>query len=308
MPDLVTIGHFVLDLIISPKIANPAVTPGGPPTFVSLAAKKLGARVGVVSKVGKDFLEHLTWLRENGVDVSHVKVLKDASTTSFVLRYGDSRRRLQLRNKAPQIFLKDIPTSLRAKAIHVAPVADELSVEILRELRNRTPLLSIDPQGFLREFDKRGYVKPKRLDYVSFLQHCDVFKSSSEEAKTITRCSKLGVSMEKIGELGVKIVLVTMGRKGVVVRFNGEFYHVPACIPQVLKDTTGAGDAFIGGFLATYIQNEEPLRCCCVGSAAASFVVEGVGSERFGERDEVYERATEIYEKGIKPLPRDAVA
>jgi hypothetical protein len=37
-----------------------------------------------------------------------------------------------------------------------------------------------------------------------------------------------------------------------------------------------------------------------VGSASASFVVEGIGPERFGERQETYERAKEIYEKQLK--------
>jgi len=55
MFDLVTVGHFAIDLILSPKIANPRLTLGGSPTYVSLAARKLGARGSVISKVGKDF-------------------------------------------------------------------------------------------------------------------------------------------------------------------------------------------------------------------------------------------------------------
>ncbi len=304
MLDLVTVGHFVLDLIISPRIANPQVTLGGPPTFVSLAASKLGTSVGVVSKVGKDFPKHFSWLRESGVDISHVKVAKSASTTSFKLTYNRGRRRLQLRNKAPRIFPEEIPASLHARVIHVAPVVDELSVEILGKLRDRASLLSIDPQGLIREFDENGYMKPKRLDDVTFLQHCDIFKSSLGEIKTMTRCSKLEEAMKNISELGVRIVLVTMGAKGIKAHFGGESYHVSACRPEVLKDTTGAGDAFIGGFISEYIQNKDPVWCCCVGSAAASFVVEGVGPERFGEKSRVYARATKIYEKGLSHCER----
>jgi len=305
--DLVTVGHFVVDLIVSPKIANPTVTLGGSPTFVSLAATNLGAKVGVVSKVGGDFLKHLAWLRKNNVDLSHVQIVENASTTSFVIRYLGGRRKLVLKSRAPEILLEDILPSLSTKAVHVAPVANELSAEVVHALRERTAILSVDPQGFVREFDAAGNVKPKPLDDTTFLQHCDIFKSSIQEIKMVARDAKLRASMEKVRELGVKIVLATMGGKGVVAHFGGEFYHIPACKPKVLRDPTGAGDTFIGAFLAEYIRGKEPLWCCCVGSAAASFVVEEVGSQRFGEKDEVYERATEIYEKGIKPLPREAV-
>lgn len=307
MLDLITIGHFVLDLIISPRIACPKLTLGGPPTFVSLAANKLCCKVGVVSKVGEDFRKHLVWLHTNKVDLSNVQIVEDASTTRFVITYNNGDRLLQLKNKAPKISLKDIPISLRAKAIHVAPIANELSINTIRKLRTRTQLLSIDPQGFLREFDETGSMKPKRLGDLSFLEHCDVFKLSIQEIKMITRHAQLGASIKQISKCGVKIVLVTLGKKGILAYFGKEFYFIPACKPTTLKDSTGAGDVFIGAFLAEYVQGREPLWCCCTGSAAASFVIEDVGPGRFGEKAEVYERATEIYKKGIKPLPQDSV-
>ncbi|MFQ6068338.1 MAG: carbohydrate kinase family protein [Candidatus Bathyarchaeia archaeon] len=307
MFDLVTIGHFVLDLIISPKISCPKVTLGGPATFVSLAAKKLGAKVGVVSKVGGDFQKHLPWLRRNGVNLSYVQVVENAFTTRFVLTYDDGNRKLQLKKKAPQIAIKDVPASLHARAIHVAPVANEFSTEMIQKLRSKTSLLSIDPQGFLREFDRIGSMKLKRLGDMSFLKQCDVFKSSLQEIRIITGHSKPEASIKTIREYGVKIVLVTLGKKGILANLGEEFYHIPACKPRILKDSTGAGDVFIGAFLAEYLKGKEPLWCCCVGSAAASFVIEDVGSQRFGEEDKVYERATKIYEKGIKPLPHDTI-
>ena len=253
--------------------------------------------------MGKDFEKSLLWLQENNIDLSQVQVVKNASTTCFVLTYSNGNRKLQLKNMAPQIVLKDIPFSLKAKVIHIAPVANELSVDVIRQLRKKTPLLSIDPQGFLREFDKAGNVRLKRLSDVNFLQQCDVFKSSIEEAKMAAGHPNLRDSMKKIRKCGVKIVLATMGKSGIVAHLGEEFYHIPACKPKMLKDPTGAGDVFVGAFLAEYIRGKEPLWCCCVGSAAASFIVEEIGSQRFGGKNEVYERATKIYEKEIKPLP-----
>ena len=302
--DLVTVGHFVIDRIISSKITNPQETLGGPPTFVSLAANKLGAKVGAISKVGKDFHKYIRWLEENRVDMSHVQVVENAFTTKFTLTYKGGKRELRLEHKAPQIVPEDVPSSLFAKVIHVSPVIKEIPMSIIPELKNRATLLSIDPQGFLREIDKKGKVKLKRLEDSGVLKYCDVFKSSVQEIRTIMGHASLETSMKRIREYGVKIILVTLGKKGILAYFDERFYHIPACKPKILKNSTGAGDVLVGAFLAEYIQGKEPLWCCCVGSAAASFIIEVVGSKRFGEKNEVWERATEIYEKGIKPLPK----
>ena len=81
---------------------------------------------------------------------------------------------------------------------------------------------------------------------------------------------------------------------------EGTAYEIPAYTPNKIVDPTGAGDAFIGGFLAEYVRGREILWCGCVGSAAASTVVEGVGPTFLGDRDEIYRRANLLYEKGIK--------
>jgi hypothetical protein len=70
MFDLVTVGHFAIDLITSPKITKPKQTLGGSPTYVSLAARKLDTKVSVISKVGEDFSDrYIAWLKANGVDL-----------------------------------------------------------------------------------------------------------------------------------------------------------------------------------------------------------------------------------------------
>ena len=66
------------------------------------------------------------------------------------------------------------------------------------------------------------------------------------------------------------------------------------------RDPTGAGDAFIGAFLAEYVSGKDPEWCSCVGSAASSFVVEGIGPAEFGEKEETYLRARQIYGKELK--------
>jgi len=77
MFDLTTVGHFAIDLISSPTIVSPKPTLGGPPIYTSLAARKLSARVSVISKVGEDFTEeYVTWLKSQGVNLARLKLVK----------------------------------------------------------------------------------------------------------------------------------------------------------------------------------------------------------------------------------------
>jgi sugar/nucleoside kinase (ribokinase family) len=68
----------------------------------------------------------------------------------------------------------------------------------------------------------------------------------------------------------------------------------------MVVDPTGAGDVFIGAFLIEYTRAKETVWCACVGSAAASMVVESLGATSIGQKDEIYRRAEALYEKGIK--------
>jgi len=299
--DLVTMGHFAIDTICSPSMDFPKQMLGGPPTYVSVAAAKLGAKVSVVSKVGEDFSNtYIKWLKNNKIDLSGLKRVKSASTTQFIIRYRkNGSRKLQLKARAPSIFAEDLPENLQAKAVHVAPIAGEVSEETIDKLRKSVSVLSLDPQGFVRSFDARGNVGLRHWKGQAILEQVDVFKSSLNEIKAIAGTNKLNVAMKAISDYGVKIVIVTKGRKGSSLLFDGLLFSVPAYKSARIVDPTGAGDAFSGAFLAECVRRKDPLWCSCVGSASASFVVGGTGPERFGEKEETYERAKEIYEKQL---------
>jgi len=301
MFDLVTVGHFSIDTITAPRTTSSRRVLGGSPTYVSLAAARLGASVSVISKVGEDFPDrYVKWLKAQEVGLSWLIRVIDVSTTQFILDYRDFKRKLQLKSRAPDICQEDIPASVRARAIHVAPIANEINQDVINELRRRTTLLSLDPQGFVRSFDEQGNVRLKRWEGQRVLEHIDVYKSSSEEIEMMTGLKNPRKAMKRVHDLGVRAVVVTRGVRGSVLLFERAFYDVPACRSRVVSDPTGAGDAYIGAFLAEYVRGKEPLWCACVGAAMASFVVEGVGPTVFGDREETCARAREIYEKGIK--------
>ena len=202
-----------------------------------------------------------------------------------------------MKSKGGPISLEDLPNSIQAKAIHIAPIAGEISYEVIKYLKKYSGCLSIDPQGMTRRFNSKGMVKCSADMDQRLLGLIDIYKSSFEEIVALTKQSDLRAAIKTIHGLGPKIVIVTMGAKGSVLSIADKIYNIPACHSEKVVDPTGAGDVFIGAFLTEYVAGKDPLWCACVGSAAASFVVEGVGATFFGERNDIYNRANSIYDK-----------
>ncbi|MEM1586930.1 MAG: PfkB family carbohydrate kinase [Candidatus Bathyarchaeia archaeon] len=297
MFDLITIGHFSIDFILLPGETKPRRRPGGPPTYTSISARKIGATVSVVSKVGRDFPEaYLKWLRRQGVDLSHLRIDESSKTTSFLIRYYlDKEREMILRSRAPPIYAEDIK-ELEARAIHISPIANEVPITLIKKAANITLTLSLDPQGLLRRFNSEGKVSLHGIDDLSFLKYIEVFKASEMELKTLTGSRDTLKALRMVRGLGVKVAIATIGGGGAFISFNDRIFYIPAAQSKKFVDPTGAGDSFIGGFLAEYIKGEDVLWCASVGSSAASYVVEGVGPKGFKGRKKIYERSRKVYE------------
>ncbi len=301
--DVAVIGHLSIDTILLPSRTAPFVVLGGSAAYTSFAAKRLQATASIISKVGGNFPEaYLWWLRQEGIDVSGVTKLENASTTSFELAYKADlcERVLKLKSKGLPICLADVPVDLQAKAIHIAPIANEVSFEVVEHLKHCSEVLSLDPQGLLRSFDEAGNVTENASLDTRIFSLINIYKSSLNEIYTLTGEPELKAAIKAIHDVGVETVIVTMGTKGSVLSVEGAQFNIAACPSQVVVDPTGAGDVFMGGFLNEYLRQKDSVWCACVGSAAASLVVEGIGPTYFGTKEEIYRRAKTLYEKELK--------
>jgi sugar/nucleoside kinase (ribokinase family) len=301
--DVAVIGHFSIDTILLPSRTAPFVILGGAAIYTSFAAKRLEATTAIISKVGGNFPEaYLWWLKQEGIDLSGVTKRADEQTTCFELSYNSdlSDRELKLKSKGSPIDLADVPADLQAKVIHIAPIANEVSFEVVEHLKHCAEILSLDPQGLLRTFDEAGNITENSSVDKRIFELINIYKSSLNEIYALTGKSELKHALKAIHDFGVETVIVTMGAKGSVLSVEGAQYAIAASPSQVLVDPTGAGDVFIGGFLTEYLHQKEPTWCACVGSAAASLVIEGIGPTCFGKKEEIYRRAKVLYEKELK--------
>lgn len=295
MFDLVVVGHLTVDEVILPDERRTQA--GGAVLYTSVAANKMDLRVGVASKVGQDYpREYLGEMETRGIDISQVEVLRDAPTTRFILNYTGNERRLSLRGHCRPIEPEDLHY-LGAKVAHIAPVLDEVPVETVSEISKRCEILSLDPQGYVRQVAEDGEVNPKTWFDPEILSLLNVFKSSTGELQWIVRLENPWDAMERIRRSGPEVVISTWGRKGALMLVDKKRYQVPTFPPAKTLDLTGAGDAFIGGFISQRLQNEDVLWSVSIGAALASYLIETRGCRINASKGEIIERAHWIRER-----------
>ena len=296
MFDLAVVGHLCIDYI-SINGSKPRRALGGPPTYTSLAAKALGLKTAIISKVGEDFpKEYLSFLAEKGVNLSWLKIIKGAESTKFLLEYYCGERKLKLLGLAPKIMEEDVPRNVKFSASHVSPVAGEIGFRAIRKLRSQSRIMTLDAQGFVRSFNNHGYVNLVPWCDFRILGLVDVFKASLEEIRLIAASKSLEDTIKHIHGLGVKVVIVTMGSNGSLIsNTDNGAYFIPTYKQVNVVDSTGAGDAYMAGFLQAYIRGENIAWCGCMGASTSSFILENFGPSKFGSLKEVYNRAEKLY-------------
>ena len=114
---------------------------------------------------------------------------------------------------------------------------------------------------------------------------CDFITPNESEAESITG---IAVRTPKDAELaadellarGAGAALVTLGSQGVLYKDAGETVHIPAIIADPVVETTGAGDAFNGGFAAAVAEGMGAVDAVRFGSAAAGISVTRPGTAK----------------------------
>lgn len=281
--NIIFCGHITDDILEIKNERNYSI--GGSVTYGSFCASNFGLKCGIVSKVGRDF--KLDEFISRGIDVDGVK--RNEHTTTFVNSYGiDSRRTQRVINKCTSITTDDVPEKYKeTDYFHLGSVLDEISLEIIQELKQK--FLSLDPQGFFRKI-KNNLVLPKKWEDMDlFLKYIDLIKISSEELINISEYEEYAIEkMKKYCD----IIIVTKGEKGSTI-YEKKRIDIPVIPPKEVVDPTGAGDAYIAGFLYKFIKGEDIEKCGLFASSSASLILEGLGCSKIPTEKEVNLRLKE---------------
>lgn len=261
--DVVALGEILIDMTFAGKSESGQTlfeqNPGGAPANVLSAVKRLGGEVAFIGKVGDDM--HGNFLLETleKEDICTDGVVVDDSvftTLAFVNIDEKGDRSFSFARKPGAdtcLSFDEVKKELieNTKIFHVGSLSltDEpvksATFKALDMAKSLGKIISYDPnwRAPLWKSEEEGKKGMRML-----IPYVDIIKISDEETKLLTDFESPEDASAALINQGVKIVIVTMGEKGALVRTKDGFV---TCNAQNTKavDTTGAGDAFMGSFL-----------------------------------------------------------
>ena len=292
MPELVSIGECMIELFSDQPLEEAATfhrSMAGDTLNILVAAARLGTSTGYVTRLGRDpFASYLlsAW-RAEGIDVSQVKEVDGFNAVHFValLPGGDRDFIYYRRGSAPStIEPSDLePDYLAsAKVLHVSGITQAISssarATVLRAVeiaRDRGVSVSYDP-NYRRQLwsphEARSAME-ELLPYVSYF-----LPSVPSDSEALLETSDPRKVIDHVRGEGVNVVAVKCGSAGAVVGVREDVFAVPAHSAGPVIDTTGAGDAFNGGFLHGLLRGMTPRHAATLGSIAAGLKVRGRGA------------------------------
>lgn len=258
-PDFLCIGFFCHD------VSGDTYVLGGAASYCSLAASKLGMNTAVVTSVGADFLFFNTFQKE-GIAVCNKPAPK---TTVFHNIYKAGIRTQYLYDRANTIEEEDLPKAwVTTPIVKFCLIADEVDLSLLKAFPNALKAATI--QGWLRQWDSKGKISPKTMDW-ELLNTIDIILFSDADIPNIEKV--LPILTKK-----VEVVVMTKGANGASIFYKEKQYNFPA-YPVQEVNPTGAGDVFAAAFVVEYSKQQNIASAAAYAHTVASFVVEQEGAQ-----------------------------
>lgn len=282
--DLITVGEFYNDFIFHGlkrlprlgeelKTAHFARSPGGGAAITAVTARRLGLRVGVVTVVGD--ASELRPLDEEQIDTRH-SIVDAKKRTAITVSASTPRDRYFLTYEgANSEFQRLLPWqrlyAYLASAHHVhfafAPQDLAAATRVLRRLHADEVTTSIDFGWNPALAARRGFQQ--------WLASATIFFPNRMEALALTRKKRVADALKLLSQR-VQMPVIKMGARGAAAWEQGKLVREPAPKPRVV-DSTGAGDAFDGGFLFGFLRGRPLAECLYCGNLCGALAVTAPG-------------------------------
>jgi fructokinase len=269
---LYCIGEALIDFIALQKgtelknVSTFEKIPGGAPANVAAAVARYGGKASLITKLGNDafgdFLIDI--LKQSDVEVDKISRTNEANTAlAFVSIKEDGERDFSFyRNPSADLLLGEHEIQSdwfsQGDILHFCSVdlvespmkyAHRKAIEVAK---SRGSIVSFDPNIRLSLWDDSTAC---RETVRTFLPLAHIIKVSDEELEFITGISDVNEAIQSLFVGDVIAVVYTRGSKGAELYTKEGTYQSPG-FKVTVADTTGAGDAFIGGFLYKLLEKD----------------------------------------------------
>ena len=272
MSEITVLGIFVADISFSgPKIPSIGETilgkkynvgPGGKGCNQAIAIARLGGNTNFISKIGKDAYGELALKTLEKNKISTKNIIQDGNQQTGVAGILVD----QNTGKNAINVIVGAPSSLRIIEI-------EKQINLIKRSKIFLTQLEVPKDvtlHCLKTAKENGCItilNPAPASEISneFYNNIDFFTPNETEAEfytgiKITNDQEAKQAADKLLNLGIKKVIITLGEKGLFYSDGKEEINLKASAVKAI-DTTGAGDAFNGG-LAFCLSQEKPIKEC----------------------------------------------
>ena len=253
--------------------------PGGKGSNQSVAAARAGAPVTFISKIGKDDFGAValsTWANE-GIAAKVIETCDQPTGAAFIYVNDQTGENaiIVVPGAAGTISVADVEAAaeaIRGATVFVTQLEQPISAAIRGlEIAREAGVVTVFNPAPAESVDHAIY----RL--------CDYVTPNESESTMLT-----GVAVTDIDDArqaadwflakGVGTALITLGEAGAFLHSRTQSVHIPAFIAGPVVETTGAGDAFNGGFAAAIARGAEPAEAARFGCAVAGISVTRAGT------------------------------
>ncbi len=289
-PRVVTVGDLFIDVIAElasslrhgdDTRARISLHGGGATANTAVWLAEQGVLVGAVARVGDDAWGRaaIEMLGNDHVTVHEIRDQERPTGTCVVLVDTDGERSMASDPGASAwLSADDLPwawftsgTHLHLSGYSLAQPESRQGVKAAVALAREAQMtLSLDP-GSVTTVESIGVT-----EFLAEVRGFDLLLPNDDEAMALTGARSPEAAAQALAA-ATREVVVKLGSDGALWSDGRRVVHVPA-EPVAVLDTTGAGDAFAAGFLARWLDGQDPVRCLRQGAVVASACVQRVGA------------------------------
>lgn len=260
---------------------------GGDTSNFVIAAARQGAKVSYLTRVGKDTFgdEFLQLWKDEGVDTSYITQDANASTGIYFITHTPEGHQFAYYRKGSAASLlkpEEITEEaiLQSKLLHVSGISQAISHSSCDAIFKAIEIARAN--NILVSYDANLRLKLWPLARARAVIHAtaplaDVFLPSLEDVEQLTGLNDPNEIVDYYLGLGVKLVVLKLGRNGVVVADSTERQQIHGFSVDTV-DATGAGDTFDGAFITKYLNGASAVEAARYANAAAALSTTGYGA------------------------------
>ena len=289
MVKVLCIGDVMLDVIavLQTKINYGSDTPskisthgGGAAGNVASWAQVCGAPTKIVARVGNDPAGTAIVSEFDALGVAHGDCIIPGTHTGVVVVLVDlsgERTMFPETGANSGLSMKDLPNLDGIEVVYLSgySLLDEVSrfgvLEMIREIHKANIPIFFDPAtvGGMSQVDIN--------EIRSWLPQMSALFMNEEEASFLTGHTDLEAALDSLLHYS-PIVIIKCGSEGAIGKTRDSHSIKISAVPTHVVDTTGAGDSFAGGFIASWLKSQNLKTCMDAGATAAAKCVSDIGA------------------------------